>query len=63
MGLRISGKNMDIGESLREQAQSRISMAVAKYFDGGFDGHVTIDRSHGPLASNKIQVECVCPLE
>ncbi len=43
MGLRISGKNMDIGESLREQAQSRISMAVAKYFDGGFDGHVTIE--------------------
>ena len=44
MGLRISGKNMDIGEALRAQAVSRISTAVAKYFDGGFDGHVTMER-------------------
>ena len=44
MGLRISGKNMDIGDSLRELAEDRIGPAVEKYFDGGFSGHVTMER-------------------
>ena len=43
MTLRISGKNVDIGEALREHAQARIDDAVAKYFDGGYSGHVTIE--------------------
>ena len=42
--LRISGKNMDIGSSLRQHVSDRISEAVDKYFDGGFSGHVTIER-------------------
>jgi len=44
MGLRISGKNIDIGDALRDQAEGRIEQVVGKYFDGGFDGHVTIER-------------------
>lgn len=42
MGLRVSGKNLDIGEALRGQVQDRISDAMAKYFGGGFSGHVTV---------------------
>ncbi|MHA1548367.1 MAG: ribosome hibernation-promoting factor, HPF/YfiA family, partial [Alphaproteobacteria bacterium] len=44
MSFRVSGKNMDIGESLRELAEARIGQAVDKYFDGGFSGHVTMER-------------------
>lgn len=44
MSLRISGKNLDIGDALRGQIEARISDSVGKYFDGGFNGHVTIER-------------------
>ncbi len=42
MTLRVSGKNMNVGEALRSHAEGRISDAVEKYFDGGFDAQVTI---------------------
>lgn len=44
MTLRVSGKNMDIGESLRSQVQSRVAATLAKYFDGKYSGHVTVAR-------------------
>lgn len=44
MSLRISGKNLDIGDALREQVDGRIAQIVGKYFDGGFNGHVTVER-------------------
>ncbi|MFJ5487538.1 ribosome hibernation-promoting factor, HPF/YfiA family [Hansschlegelia beijingensis] len=44
MGLRISGKNLDLGEALRGQVQDRISDAMTKYFGGGFSGHVTVSK-------------------
>lgn len=43
MALRVSGKNFDIGESLRIHVQDRIGSSVAKFFDGSFQGHVVID--------------------
>lgn len=43
MTLRISGKNMDIGDALRTQVESRVQAAIAKYFDGSVTGHVTIE--------------------
>lgn len=42
MALRISGKNLDIGEALRGQVQHRIDDAMAKFFGGGYSGHVTV---------------------
>jgi len=44
MGLRISGKSVDIGEAFRNHADARIGDAVEKYFDGGFTGRVTVER-------------------
>ena len=41
MTLRISGKNMDIGDALRTHVQDRVEAALAKYFDGAVSGHVT----------------------
>lgn len=42
MSLRVSGKNMNIGEALREHVQTKLSAVAAKYFDGAVSGHVTI---------------------
>src|SRR5262245_48549169 len=44
MPFRVSGKNMDIGEALRARINQRVADATAKYFDGGFSGHVTIGK-------------------
>ena len=44
MPFRVSGKNLDVGEALRTRVNSRIAEATAKYFDGGYSGHVTIGR-------------------
>jgi ribosomal subunit interface protein len=44
MTLRVSGKNLDIGEVLRAQVEQRVAAALAKYFDGGYTGHVTVAR-------------------
>jgi ribosome hibernation promoting factor len=44
MPFRVSGKNIDIGEALRERVNARIAEALAKFFDGGYSGHVTVDK-------------------
>ncbi len=44
MPFRVSGKNIDIGEALRRRINERVADATAKYFDGGFSGHVTIGK-------------------
>ena len=52
MSLRISGKNLDVGDTFRGHVQSRIGDAVAKYFDGGFTGHVTLEREGSGFRSD-----------
>ena len=42
MPFRISGKNLDVGEALRERISDRMIEALSKYFDGGYSGHVTL---------------------
>ena len=45
MSFRVSGKNIEVGEALRERIGARIQDCVAKYFDGrGFSGHATIGK-------------------
>lgn len=58
MSVRISGKNLDLGEVLRAQAEERLAAAVEKYFDGGFSGHVTVERD-GP----DFRTECAVHLD
>ena len=43
MTLRVSGKNLAIGEALRTHVHSRIDDVVAKYHAGSPTGHVTIE--------------------
>ena len=42
MTLRVSGKNMDVGDALRGKAQDHFASVVGKYFEGGYDGHLTL---------------------
>lgn len=58
MSLRISGKNLDVGEAFREHATTRIGEAVAKYFDGGYSGHVTLERE-----GSGFRVDCTLHLD
>ena len=44
MPFRISGKNIDIGDALRERVSARIAESLGKYFDGGYSGHVTVGK-------------------
>ncbi len=44
MPFRVSGKNLDLGEALRERIGDRIAESLGKYFDGGYSGHVTLER-------------------
>ena len=44
MPFRVSGKNLDIGGALRDRVNGRIVEALSKYFDGGYSGHVTVEK-------------------
>ncbi|MBS9477082.1 ribosome hibernation-promoting factor, HPF/YfiA family [Ancylobacter radicis] len=44
MPLRVSGKNIDVGEALRQRVAERVAVAMEKYVDGGWSGHVTVAR-------------------
>src|SRR5580700_2509745 len=58
MSFRVSGKNIDIGEALRSRINERIADATAKYFDGGFSGHVTVGKE-----GFGFRTECVIHLD
>lgn len=48
MALRISGKNLDLGEALRDRIAGRVGEAAGRYLDGRVTGHVTVEKeAHG----------------
>ena len=44
MTLRVSGRQVDVGESLRTYAEDVIADTVEKYFDGKFSGQMTLEK-------------------
>ena len=58
MSLRISGKNLDVGEALRGRVGERVGEALGKYFDGGYSGHLTIGKD-----GFGFRTECVIHLD
>jgi ribosomal subunit interface protein len=58
MSFRVSGKNLDVGDALRERINARIGEAMSKYFDGGYSGHVTIARD-----GSGFRTECAVHLD
>ncbi len=58
MALRVSGKNIDIGEALRARLTERVSEVLGKYFDGGWSGHFTVSRE-----GSGYRAECMLHLD
>jgi putative sigma-54 modulation protein len=58
MPFRVSGKNIAVGEALRTRINARIAEATAKYFDGGYSGHVTVGKE-----GFGFRTECVIHLD
>ena len=58
MSFRVSGKNIELGEALRERISGRVLEALEKYFDGGFSGHVTVGKE-----AFGFHTECVVHLD
>ena len=52
MSVRVSGKHMEIGEAFRSRIEDSIDGAVGKYFDGGFSGQVTVEKSGSRYTSD-----------
>jgi ribosomal subunit interface protein len=44
MPLRITGKNVDIGQALREHITTRTAEELGKYYDEPFTGHVVVQK-------------------
>jgi ribosomal subunit interface protein len=44
MPLRITGKNVDIGQSLREHIEATAASELGKYYDGAYTGHVVVQK-------------------
>jgi ribosomal subunit interface protein len=58
MSFRVSGKNLDVGDALRDRINERIGQVVSKYFDGGYSGHVTVERE-----GSGFRTECAIHLD
>jgi ribosomal subunit interface protein len=54
MGLRVSGKNLDVGEAIRTQAESRVGSALGKYYEGSYNGHVTLSKDGTGFRSDAV---------
>ena len=58
MSFRVSGKNLEVGEALRDRISARVHESLEKYFDGGFSGHVTVGKE-----AFGFHTECVVHLD
>lgn len=58
MVLKISGKNVDIGQALRTRIDATVSDAVKKYFNGGYSGHITVTKG-----GRGFETECAVHLD
>lgn len=56
--LRVSGKGVDVGDSLRARITEKVDEALAKYFQQGSSGHVTISRE-----GSGFRADCVLRLD
>src|SRR6516165_6807800 len=44
MTLRISGKSISVGDALRGRVSERTEEVLRKYFDGNYQGHITLSK-------------------
>ena len=44
MQIKVTGKNLDVGDALREHIESRLQQIQQKYFEGSVHAHVTVEK-------------------
>jgi ribosomal subunit interface protein len=44
MQIKVTGKNLDVGNALREHIDARLQQLKDKYFEGAVHGHVTVEK-------------------
>ena len=44
MQIKVTGKNLDVGDALREHIESRLGHLKQKYFEGSVHAHVTVEK-------------------
>jgi len=49
---------MDVGDALRTKALDHLESAVTKYFDGGYDGHLTLEHE-----GKRFSADCLVHLD
>lgn len=52
MTIQVTGKNLDVGEALRNYVQERVGYTVGKFLGCDPTGHVRIEKEHGEFRTN-----------
>ncbi len=52
MKIKITGKNIDVGDALRTHVEERLQTLRQRYFDATVHAHVTIEKSRGAFLSD-----------
>jgi len=52
MTIQVTGKNLDVGEALRNYVQERVEHSVGKFLGSDPTGHVRIEKEHGEFRTN-----------
>jgi len=52
MQIKITGKNLDIGDALRAHVSEKLEAIADRYFDGAVSGHVTIEKERNRFVSD-----------
>lgn len=52
MTIQVTGKNLDVGEALRNYVQERVEHSVGKFLGSDPTGHVRIEKEHGEFRTS-----------
>jgi ribosomal subunit interface protein len=51
MQIQVTGKNISVGDALRQHVEERLNGDVARYFDGTVSAHVTVEKQRSQFRS------------
>ncbi|MDZ4791089.1 MAG: ribosome-associated translation inhibitor RaiA [Hyphomicrobiales bacterium] len=52
MTITVTGKNLDLGDALRDYVLDRVDQAVEKYFNRPVSGQILVEKSHGEFSTS-----------
>jgi ribosomal subunit interface protein len=52
MAIQVTGKNLDLGDALRQYVVDRVGGAVGKYMEGGLSGFISIAKERAAFQTN-----------